>query len=1201
MLKEIIRFELKYRWNRPATHIYFAILLVVAFASITWDGLTVGGGTGLVKENSPWSMALKLLTLSILPGLFISSAIMGVPILRDFKHHTASLIFTRPISKSSYVLGRFLGSFIITLYVFTGMIIGFLLGQLMPWLDPDQFLPFQFWAVVQPFLLYIIPTLFFTGVLFFVSGSYFKNMVFVMVQGVVILALFLVGVEMMTEMENRDLVSIMDPSFFNTFEVETQYWTVSEKNSQLIAPIGNIFLNRVIWLSAGIFIGFLFYASFRLNIPIGRSRRKKQLDDPQLFPVHMQENLPKVRFNQSWRYAFFKVGKQAFFYAREILTSLPFIVIMLLAFLIFASNSNFASGMYGTNTFPRTGIIASAVYEDFTLFFMIIIVFYTGWLVWRERDLNINLIVDALPVSSTQVLLSKFLGFLIVHVVMLGLMIVAGVGVQAINGYYNFEFGIYFSYFFTEIWVFMILYTILGLLIQVLANHKFLGYALMILFFIVNYFALSEMGVEHPMFRFASGALQPYSDMNAYGHFVAPFGWQQTYWAALAVVLFSVSVLFVVRGTDNLFATRLKLLGVRLSRNLAILGIMGFLLFAASGCFLYYNSNVLNVYQNSDAQEKLQADYEKTLKKYQNIAQPQIVETILEVDIYPEERNFYVEGRYVLKNNTDQSISEVHVQHAFEQEVTPLAIDFQGGAVLKEELKEFKYQIFSLNNELLPGDSIEMDWRLKFETPGFRLEGSSTQVVNNGTFFNNSFFPGIAYEPSLELSNDETRKEQGLPKSIRALSRTDSLGIHTNFINNDSDHIRFEITLSTTPDQIAIAPGYLQNEWTDNGRKYFHYKMDMPMFGFYSMISADYEVIREAWTSPLGNPINLEVYYHQDHTYNLEQMMEGMKKSFTYFEKAFSPYQYRQMRIMEFPRYSQFAQSFANTVPFSESIGFVLDIEDDDVDIPFYVTAHEMAHQWWGHQLMPAGVQGASMISETLSQYSALMVMKQHYKPELIKKFLEYELRGYLSGRSQEIKKEMPLELVEGQGYIHYRKGSLIMYALQDYIGEENVNKALRKALDRWAWKNDRFMTTDTLVHYFREVTPDSLQYLLTDFFEVISLYENRTLEASYAAQNNDTYLVEIPIMSTKYVADSVGNETPVPMSDWIDIGVYGKDHKGKDSLLYLKKHKITQTEMTIEVEVNAKPTKAGIDPLHKLIDRNPDDNVKSLELKVGS
>ena len=401
--------------------------------------------------------------------------------------------------------------------------------------------------------------------------------------------------------------------------------------------------------------------------------------------------------------------------------------------------------------------------------------------------------------------------------------------------------------------------------------------------------------------------------------------------------------------------------------------------------------------------------------------------------------------------------------------------------------------------------------------------------------------------------------------------------------------------MSTSEEQTAIAPGYLQRKWNEGGRSYYHYKMDVPMVNFYSMVSAEYEVMRDIWTGPDGQEVNLEIYYHQGHEYNLDRMMKGMKNSFDYFSKNFGPYQYRQMRIMEFPRYSRFAQSFANTVPYSEGIGFILDVEEEDIDVAYYVTAHELAHQWWGHQLRWANTRGGAMLSETFSQYSALMVMKHEYPEEQIRKFLKEELDRYLRGRALEQKKEMPLELVESQNYIHYQKGSLVMFALQDYIGEDSVNIALRRLLNQWNDRIDRYPTTIAFNDQIRAVTPDSLQFLITDMFETITMFENKAEKVSYAPAG-DQFEGVLELTSKKLRADSLGNETDIPINDWIDVGMYTDNSGGEDSLIYLKKHHITSKALQIKLTVSTEPTKAGIDPLIKLIDRHPDDNVKPVE-----
>ena len=104
--------------------------------------------------------------------------------------------------------------------------------------------------------------------------------------------------------------------------------------------------------------------------------------------------------------------------------------------------------------------------------------------------------------------------------------------------------------------------------------------------------------------------------------------------------------------------------------------------------------------------------------------------------------------------------------------------------------------------------------------------------------------------------------------------------------------------------------------------------------------------------------------------------------------------------------------------------------------VPFFVTAHELAHQWWAHQVVGGNVQGSTILSETFSQYSAAMVMEKTFGQETTARLLRYEGRGYLISRSTESKREWPLALNENQGYIHYNKGLLVMYALKEAVGD---------------------------------------------------------------------------------------------------------------------------------------------------------------------
>jgi len=389
----------------------------------------------------------------------------------------------------------------------------------------------------------------------------------------------------------------------------------------------------------------------------------------------------------------------------------------------------------------------------------------------------------------------------------------------------------------------------------------------------------------------------------------------------------------------------------------------------------------------------------------------------------------------------------------------------------------------------------------------------------------------------------------------------------------------------------VVAPGTLEREWTEGGRRYFHYVEDRPIFNFVAFLSGRYAVQRDSW-----NGVALEIAHHPEHTYDLPSMFRGMKDGLDYCSKNFGPYQHRVLRIVEFPGYSTFAQSFSSTIPFSESVGFIAEVQKDRpdaIDYPLYVTAHEVAHHWWGHQVLSADSQGMTSLVETLAQYSALMVMKHAYGEQAMRRFLRYQLDQYLSGRSSERKKELPLIRVEDQPYIHYAKGSLAMYGLQDLIGEDAVNQALRELVQQYGDRGAPYPTARVLVAALRRHTPEQFQYYLTDQFEEITLYENRVTSATARRRSDGRYDVTLELTTHKLRSDAMGAEHEVPMNDWLPVGAV--DAAG--NAVALEKRKIDAATSKVTLVTDKLPARAGIDPINELIDRTPEDNVMAVTL----
>ncbi len=1090
MWYSIFKFEIQYRINRADTYVFFLFLFLFSIVGV--DFIFQGAELGLMKKNSPLVIAK---TMGAITGLFmiLASMIMGVSVLRDFEYQMESLMYVNPIKKKDYLVGRFLGSFAVLLFVFSGVFFGMILGEFMPWNSPEDLLAFNVILYVKIFLFVTLPTLFFGAALFFVTGALTRNLVVVYTQGVILFVVF-----MLTKaITNEFWQAILDPFSLTTTTFITKSWSALEKSTQELPFFGALLYNKLFWLSLGIIALIYGYKKFNFNtIKSKRFKGKKQqIIDSQV------ENTPKVvipvcNIQEGIMSKWTQFKAFSWFYFMSICKQPSFWGIVICGMIIIIINSVNLGTVYGVDSYPATYFIVEELQETSIYFFIIIILFYSGELIWKERTAKVSLIYDATAMSSFVNLLGKYAALMLVCIVLMVALIISGILFQTLSGYYIYEFHVYFNGFFLEILPFLALYSFVAFFVQSLVNHKFIGVMVVLVFFILTV-ALGLFGFNHPLYFFGGNSLGTYSAMNGYGHFLKPYLFIKTYWLLFGVFLLSIASLFITRGTETHFLKRLKASSNRMSKPLLKLTSFIIISCIGMGSYIFYNTNVVNDYWTASEATAYRVGYEKTLKKFEYLPQPKIESVNLQVELYPSKRAYTAEGYYILKNTHERAIDEIHIQKLIEDDVAIDYLTFEGGATVNTTYSNYEYTIHQLAKPLQPGDQIKMSFKQTFRTKGFTVSESNTTIVENGTFFNNNDFPTIGYTKKYELQDDDERIAYQLPKRANKASRDDVHELQNARSGSDSDGMYFEMIVGTEIDQTAIAPGTLLKQWQENNRSYFHYKMDQKMIHFYAIVSGRYEVKKDMWTATSDTtkpPVALEVYYHKAHDYNIDSMMESMKASLAYYSAHFSPYQYDQIRIMEFPRYAVFAQSFPGTVPFSEAIGFVLDIDDEkDVDMVFYITAHELAHQWFGMQVEAANVKGRNFILETLSQYAAIMVLKKQYSEEKVQQFLDLQQKKYTEGRQREAGQEPSLALVENQEYVYYAKGAITMYALQKAIGEENVNLALKRFINDWntvtksAASRHRYPTSEDLLNYFREVTPDDSQYLITELFESVA------------------------------------------------------------------------------------------------------------------
>jgi hypothetical protein len=1182
--------EIKMGLKQPMFYIFFLLLTLMVCLAVVSDSVQIGGAVGNVWRNAP-DIVTTYTTILCIFGLLFAAAYFNNAATRDHRYNFNEIMFTTPVSKSGYYFGRFLGAWVLSSLtmcgVFLGFIVGTIIGPLGGWIEPDQLGPIPWNAFFANFLIFVLPNMFFSGAIIFGLASKFRSTMISFVGALLIIIMYIIGLNLLSDIENETMAGLLDIFGLNTYSVESKYFTPAEKNAIAPSLKGLLLQNRLLWIGAGVLISTLFYSIFSFKqsaTRFNRFRKSIQANSVEsASPISRPTSYGRVS-NWTEFKSFFALN----FYS--ITKSLLFKILFVFCAILVVTSLWGGFEYFGLKSYPVTYKVMDAISGQSGLFLFIIMVFFSGELVWRDRDVHIHEVIGASPYSALLSLVAKSFSLIAVIFLLYAAMVVVGISYQLFHGFTNIDIPLYFADFLIGALPGYIVWSFILIFIQVMINHKYIGYFVSILMFIAVDVLLSVLDIGTNMLSIGSSPSTMYSEMNGFGPGLKGAMWFALYWILLGLLGLIKAAAFWQRGTERGFVNRFKNAMSNLTNNYKILFGTVAIAWLAVAAFVYYNTQILNTYKTSDEQEELRADYEKQYKKYQHLPKLSIDQIKYSIDIFPNKRDVFVVSDIVMRNKTNTPIDAMHfiLDNTWKQEV--LIPD--GKATLED--KEIGYTIYEIP-ALAPGDTMIMQIKTTFDSKGFENSVGDRSVVRNGSFFNSSsVLPQFGYNDGVELSDKFTRRKYDLePKKMMPdLEVECGMACHRNYLSDgNSDWIDVETVISTSSDQIAIAPGSLLKSWEENGRKYFHYKVDHPSQNFYSFMSADYEIARRKW-----NGIDIEIYYDEAHDYNIDMMLDAVERSLDYYTTHFGPYYHKQCRIIEFPRYATFAQAFPGSMPYSEAFGFIIDLEDAEKNnVIDAVIAHEMAHQWWAHQVVSSFMQGGTMLVESFAEYSSLMVMKNQLNDDIkMKEFLKYDFNRYLRGRSSETRKEVPLNKVENQAYIHYGKGSVILYALQDYIGEDSVNSALKSFLEEYRYAEPPYPNTHDFMRHLRPRVPDSLKYVLTDWIEEITLYDFRLTNAKLIESESNQFKVELEVYANKLKADSIGNEISVDINDWVDIGFYSDEDEKE--LFYYERVKLTGQDKKIEFVLDKKPLKAAIDPRRMLIERVISDNVKRIE-----
>jgi aminopeptidase N len=1190
MFFKVAGFEFRYQLRQPIFWIGVFMFTLLAFGLMASSNIQIGS-TDNIHKNSPFAIGRGTLVFAEF-YMFIVAAFVANVIVRDDETGFGGIVRSTRMSKFDYLYGRFLGAFAAAAIGFLAVPLGLWLGSIAPWVDPETMGPFVARDYLYAYFVLGLPVLFLTASLFFALTTVSRSMMWTYV-GVV--ALF-IGGQILGVILSRPglehIAALWEPFGAGAFGAATRYWTASERNT-LVPPItGDLLWNKAIWMGVAAALLALAYTLFRYQAgAVSRRSRKAAALAVAAAPAEAFASTgpraapakPVFDAAATWTQLMARTRLDA----GQVFRSPAYFVLLGLAAAASLGNLWFATEVstYGGRVFPVSRIMMQALNGLFPFFSLIIAIYYAGELVWREKERKTQEIIDAAPVPDWMFVAPKTLAISLVLFSTFVVGILVAMAMQASRGFFTFRVDEYVLWWLLPQTIDAVLIAALAIFVQTLSPNKFVGWAMMVVY-LISTLVLGNLGFEDNLYQYSGGPTVPLSDMNAQGHYWIGAYWFRLYWSAFALVLLVLAYGVWRRGTETRLLPRLRQLPRRLTGVAGVVMVVALAVFAGSGAFIFYNTHVLNPYRTMLGDEKWAADYEKKFLRYETLPQPKVANVTLALQIWPHQTRIDARGSYQIQNRTNAPIGVLHVRFMRDLIVGDLKID---GAHLQTQYPDFNYRIYAFDKPMQPGETRTLSFATTFQQVGFRNSGNVVRIMDNGTFVNDEeLSPQIGMDRRLLLQDRAKRRKYHLPPELRLPVLGTPGADQFNGLRRDSDWVKADITVTTDADQVPIAPGYKVSEAVANGRRTVRFVTDSPVLNFFSAQSARYAVSTVNYKG-----VAISVYYDPQHPWNVARIQRAMKASLDYYQANFSPYQFHQVRVLEFPAPDgSFAQSFTNTIPWSEGIFFIADNSDPDrVDMVTYVGAHELGHQWWAHQVIGADEQGEALLSETMAQYSAGMVMKHMYGPDMMRKFLKFELDSYLRNRGGSVLPEQPLNRVETQDYIYYRKGSLVMYRLQDQIGEDAVDRALRHLLHDFAFKGPPYPTSVDLIKDLRQEAPADKQQLITDLFDKITLYDVKTDHAAAKKRPDGRYDLTFTVEAKKIYADGLGHETPAPMNETLDVGAFDVSpadagfNPGK--VIAVQRVAIHSGVQTVTLTVSRPPKFAGVDPFSELIDRD--------------
>ncbi len=540
---------------------YVMALLCGGNALLWWaKGPATGRGWA---TNSDFFIAGILPPFSFMTLPLFTAIIMADPVIRDFRAGIDPLIFSKPVSRAQYLLGKFCGSystlvcgqsaFVLTLFV-------------LQWI-PKQGMVVQeakFFAYPKHFLFFIVLSHLVLAAFYFTVGTLTRNAKIVYGLGVAFYPVYSsYQIFMLKGLPDRWRI-ILDPLLMNRRNLHMT--SVEMINRLVVVYDSNELINRALMIVITAIILTILYSRFTFAERSGSVENFSFLNlstaaegvyypensDATLFHEFQKPDykagaisssvaIPHVaRVNKGIRATVKKliaalgVEFSLLRAERSLVAVMPlaiFLSILEVAFYNIPPDVSH-SAAYATNT------------AKLLLLFLIgITVFYTGEAMHRDREVKIEPSIWSTPASNSVLLLSKFLATIVLTLSLLVIVGLLAILIQFVRGHTPVDVSAYLKVYGVVLVPGLIFMTSLVVVLNVLLRSKYVAYVVAIGLG-VGLLYLYNMGYNHWSYNPLLYQLWRFPDLTS-----TPILLFRLYCLAIAVVCLALSHLFFPRKT----------------------------------------------------------------------------------------------------------------------------------------------------------------------------------------------------------------------------------------------------------------------------------------------------------------------------------------------------------------------------------------------------------------------------------------------------------------------------------------------------------------------------------------------------------------------------------------------------------------------------------------------------------------------------